>query len=229
MRGHDLVDEADREGPRRVDEFGGEEKVFRGRGADQLHEPAGGGGRVDDAELRGRDADARAGGGEAQVTGDGELTSAADAVSVEQGERGLGERGQLLLRDRRESAVAGAAEVTQVADVGPGAERVAGPTQHHHPNGGVDGQPVQHEAQVVPHGGGHDVPLGDVVDRHCGDRAAHVQVETVGTLSWLTHAFHPTSAARLMPSRPRRVRNFHTNLLQVARCPTMCMREGGVA
>ena len=151
------VDQADGQGFVRLDQAAGEQDVLRARQADRLHQTAGVGQGIDQPQLAGGQSQFRIGGGDAQVAGQGQTQTPADAGPLDTGDGGFVEGGEGLHRIADAvkigaSAVRRRIDRLELADVGPRREGSARAAHNQHLGPGIGGDLGQNAGQGRPHG-----------------------------------------------------------------------------
>jgi len=166
-----FVDEADSMRFGRVDQVAGEQQSLGGR-TEQPHRPFERRGRVDDAQLGGRDAEARAGDRQPEVAVDRYCAAPSDAVALHHRDGGLGQHRQRMLGGHvgvHERRRARRPIRQQLGDVGAGAEVVACTAQHHHSHRSIGSKPMTRGTQRQPHVVGDGIALARSVERDGAD------------------------------------------------------------
>src|SRR5699024_7276516 len=187
-RVRDLVEETELVHLLELHDRGGDEEVSGPRIAEDLRQALRGAGRVDEAELGRRDAEDRAGGGDADIAGGGDLRASAHAVAFD----GSDHRGRRIRHGRLRGGVE-LPEVgqrdTEVADVRAGGEVPSG-TGDHERSGrviGIDGG--DDLGGGTPHPAGARIAHPGTIDDAGSDPTGDGEVETlvidrtVGTVS----------------------------------------------
>src|SRR5699024_541289 len=165
-----------------------DQQVPRPRIAEDLRETTSGAGRVDEAELGRRDAEDRAGGGDADIAGGGDLRASAHAVAFD----GSNRRGRRIRHGRLRGGVelpeVGQGD-TEVGDVRAGREVPSGTGDHERSDRviGIDGGDDLGDG--TPHRAGERIALLGPIDDEGPDPTGDGEVETlvidrtVGTVS----------------------------------------------
>src|SRR5699024_7051138 len=187
-RVRDLVEETELIHLLELHDRGGDEEVSGPRIAEDLGQTTSGAGRVDEAEFGRRDAEDRAGGGDADIAGGGDLRASAHAVAFD----GCDRRGRRIRHGRLRGGVE-LPEVgqrdTEVADVRAGGEVASGSSDRERPDRviGIDGGDDLWDG--TPHRAGERIALLGPIDDEGSDPTGDGEVETlvidrtVGTVS----------------------------------------------
>jgi hypothetical protein len=159
----------------RVETTGREQDVLGARRADQLHQPLDPADPVDDAEPRGRDAEGRSFGGEAQVGLQRERQTAAHAIAADHRDDRLREGAETMEDPFAPHAALADAfgralrvrEPRDVAARGEGPFARAG--QDHHAQGRIALDLLKRGFEILEHLGGERVHPFGMVDGQAGD------------------------------------------------------------